>query len=431
MSRVSIVLCCALTLGMAAPGSAQQQPAKLPLRTVAPAAAKAPETVGAIRGLRHLPDGRVLVNDASRRRLLLFDATLATYTVVIDSTPGAANSYGRSSAPFFGYVGDSSIFVDYASQSLLIIDEKGKIARVTSPPKPADLMYVQTGTPGMDAQGRMVYRTSIRQPIPTTAPTGLMMSSTPPDSAALVRADWDTGKVDTMAKIKVSSGSRMNMKTAPDGSRSYEMRMSLLTSTDDWTITTDGAIAIVRGQDYHIDWISGDGKATASPKMPYDWRRLSDTDKQGIVDSTRRMMDSLLAAQGGGLRSMSSVNGVTTTTVIPMKYEYAPISEMPDYYPPIRMGSVLADRDGNVWILPYTSAQGQNKGLVYDVVDRKGDVMYRVQLPENRSIAGFGKGGIIYMMAPAPVANPTDRPGSAGFYLERTMLAAPGAESKQ
>jgi hypothetical protein len=431
MTQSHLVVACALACGLPAVAPSQQ-PSAAPLRSVVAASAKTPETLGTIRGIRHLPDGRVLVNDPVRRRLLLFDASMTTYTVVIDSTPGKQNSYGRGGAPFIGYLGDSSIFADMTSQSLLILDEKGKIARVTAPPKPQDVYLLSNGSAGVDAQGRLLYRSNIRPPIPTSAPApgAVQPPYVPPDSAPIVRADWDTGQVDTIAKFKVATGSRSQMLTASDGSRTYKMVVNPLSWMDDWAINSEGKIAIVRGQDYHIDWIGTDGKRSASPKMPYDWRKLTDEDKTAIVDSTRRMNDSMVVAQGGGMRMMSSGPNGTTTTIIPIKYEYVPINEMPDYYPPLRFGAVQADRDGNIWILPYTSAQGKGKGLVYDVVNSKGDLVQRVELPENRSIVGFGRGGIIYMMSPAPVVKEGDRPGSAGFYLERTMVA-PGGSIKQ
>ena len=52
-----------------------------------------------------------------------------------------------------------------------------------------------------------------------------------------------------------------------------------------------GSIALVRAHDYHIDWINADGTTASTPKMPYDWRRLTDADKQAKVDSAKRIID--------------------------------------------------------------------------------------------------------------------------------------------
>jgi hypothetical protein len=43
----------------------------------------------------------------------------------------------------------------------------------------------------------------------------------------------------------------------------------------------------VRGIDYRVDYLHPDGTRTSSPKPPYDWQRLTDADRQRMVDSVR------------------------------------------------------------------------------------------------------------------------------------------------
>jgi hypothetical protein len=95
-----------------------------------------------------------------------------------------------------------------------------------------------------------------------------------------------------------------------------------------------------------------------------------------------------------------------------MKYVPPALKDIPDYYPSVRMGAAIADMDGNLWILPTTSAQSRHGELIYDVVNPKGDFR-RVRVPEGRSIAGFGKGGVVFLQS-------GDR--ATGFYLERTRV---------
>jgi hypothetical protein len=73
----------------------------------------------------------------------------------------------------------------------------------------------------------------------------------------------------------------------------------------------------------------------------------------------------------------------------------------------------MADLDGNLWILPTTSAQSKQGELVYDVVNPKKGLFQRVRMPLGRSIAGFGKGGVVYLQS-------GDR--TNGFYLERARV---------
>ena len=76
--------------------------------------------------------------------------------------------------------------------------------------------------------------------------------------------------------------------------------------------------------------------------------------------------------------------------------DFAPLDSMADYITPIRERSARADLDGNVWILPTTSASAKG-GLLYDVVNPAGELFERVQLPAGRDIAGFGRGGVVYL----------------------------------
>ena len=82
-----------------------------------------------------------------------------------------------------------------------------------------------------------------------------------------------------------------------------------------------------------------------------------------------------------------------------MNITFVDAKTLPDYYPPFRAGSVRADLDNNVWTLPTTTLAGNTGGLVYDVIDDKGVLRRRVRVPAGRSIAGFGRNGIVYLMA--------------------------------
>ena len=85
-----------------------------------------------------------------------------------------------------------------------------------------------------------------------------------------------------------------------------------------------------------------------------------------------------------------------------------------DYYPPLRSGAAMADRDGNLWLLPTTSSQSRQGELVYDVVNAGGQLFQRVRVPLGRLIVGFGQGGVVYM---------TSGDRAAGYTLERTKLS--------
>ena len=466
-NSVTLFLCS--TLAASAPAVAQQV---VPIRELSAPEAKTSQHFGSILGVRHLAGGGLLVNDAGRRQLVTLDPSFANRAVLVDSVAEGGQSYGPRAAPLIPFLGDSSLFVDGQSLSLLVIDPSGKIMTVRSAPKPGDLGALAGGSSGVDSKGNLLYRAPIRRTMgaPAGGPGagGIPTPPPPSDSATIVRASFDTRNVDSIARVKIANGQSINVVPSGDGKMVMTTTINPLTTVDDWTVLSDGTIALVRGHDYHVDWIKPDGSTFSSPKMPFDWKRLTDEDKQALIDSARTAQEKMqadmkaaaanpgaagaagragaeVAAVGGmqvtmvmagpggggggasiggggggdrvfsgggtpGNMSFSGPNGAMSMT---QKLEFVPIKAIADYYPAIRPGAAKADLDGNLWVLPTTSAQAKAGELVYDVINNKGELFQRVRLPLGRSIAGFGHKGVVYLMY---------RDGTNGWLLERTKI---------
>ena len=187
-----------------------------------------------------------------------------------------------------------------------------------------------------------------------------------------------------------------------------------LPQNDEWTLLPDGTIAIVRAQDYHIDWLGSDGKWTSTPKMTFEWKRITDDEKVQIIDSVKKSFDAMPDA----MKSLTMSDG----TKFPRTFMVVEPKELPDYYPPVRAGQVKADPEGNVWTLPSTSSMAKG-GLLFDVVNRKGEIFERVQLPPNRNLQGFGPNGVVYL-------SPPFGPGAGPVRLERVTVIRSGAAIK-
>jgi sugar lactone lactonase YvrE len=69
-------------------------------------------------------------------------------------------------------------------------------------------------------------------------------------------------------------------------------------------------------------------------------------------------------------------------------------NELPDYKPAFAPGSTRSDADGNLWI---RTSQNINGIPVYNVINRSGELIDRVQLPQNRVLVGFGRAGVVYL----------------------------------
>ena len=419
-----------------------------PIRPLGPVEHVSTELLGAVSSVRALPGGRVLVNDISGRRVVLFDATLSTVTVVADTTSATANAYSSRAGGMFAYRGDSTLFVDPTSLSMFVIDGNGGVSRVMAIPRPDAAPWLiggPGGTPGFDHQGRMVYRSP--QPFRFPGPGqhgGPMVMPAMPDSAAIVRVDFPTRKLDTVAYVKTPK-IVMNMTQDANGRMSVTSIINPMQIIDDWAVMANGSVAIVRGRDYHVDWVQADGTMLSSPKLPFAWRKLDDSSKVAFIDSTKAAMEKLReqanaaraaggsappilgppdgggagggmvvmrmgtelgAGGGGGPRPPGPAGGA------PANMQLAPLvfvspSELPDYAPAFGGGSARSDVDGNLWIRTSNVIAG---GSVYDVVNAMGELIDRVQVPAGRVISGFGAGGVVYMGV---------RDGTAGVRLEQ------------
>jgi hypothetical protein len=346
--------------------------------------ATATDSLGFIRGIRQLSDGRVLVNDATHRELILYDAMLRRIKVVADTNTETARAYGAGTGAIFRYAGDTTLYLDWSSQAFVTILPDGTLGRVFAVPRTSDISYYGNSNPqglaGFDAKGRFIYRYPPRSTPGPPGASGKPGSLVTEDSAYLYRVDMDTRRVDTIARYKEYTPTRTGSFQMTN-SKGDKIGMMLpitnpLPVSDDWAILADGSVAVVRSHDYHIDWIDADGAKRSTPPMSWRWDRVTDSAKRAIIDSLRSRADS-----------------VTYGTVKGPPPQYVDPEQLPDYRVPFNSPGAVGDADGHLWIqiaLPIPPAGGP----VYDVVDRSGIVVDRVQIPGATTIAGFGPGAI-------------------------------------
>jgi hypothetical protein len=391
-----------------------------PVRSLGPVLAVSTEPMAAVSQVRSLPGGRLIVNDNTGRRLLMFDSTLTSVSVIADTIAGSPQAYGSIRGGLIAYRADSTLFVDPALLSMLAIDPTGKIVRTRAVPDAREVNFLiggPYGTPGLDPQGRLVYKARVGGPgkiIPPQVP-GQPPPPDVPDSGMVVRFNLETRAVDTVGKFVVPSFVT-HMNRSPEGWTTITNVINPIPWTDDWAMLSDGRVAIVHGQEYRVDIFDANGKLATSLKVPFDWQRLSDADKTAIVDSARTAFEIANAAKAAedaanarsdsarlGARSLATPEtganrGAATVGRRAMftssVTQYVAINEMPDYRPPFRLAAARGDEDGNLWIRTSNMVNG---GAVYDVINGRGVLVDRVQVPPGRVIAGFGPGGIVYM----------------------------------
>ena len=427
-----------------ASSASAQQP--VPVRELSVVEAKTSTYFGNIFGVRQLIGGKVLVNDGIRRQLVVLDDKLSNPTVVVDSVSVGGQGYGPRAQPLIPYLADSSLFVDGTALSLLVIDPTGKIAHVMSAPRPNDLRLLAGSASGADVHGNLIYRGNTQSGTggarglgfggpsaqgPGAVPGQAVPAVQVPDSAPLLRANFDTRAVDTIARLKVQSGNRRISMLDASGKTQSKLIINPINTVDEWAVLSEGTIALVRGHDYHVDVIQPDGKTFSAPKLPFDWKRLTDEDKQALIDSARAVQERAVADAKAGAATPAAAAEAGREANIALMFggggggggfgggggdhgfgagggdhgvgsggppggggrdggaggwggfgaitvEYAPLKDIADYYPAIRIGAAKADLDGNIWIIPTTSAQSKAGELVYDVVNNRGELTHRV-----------------------------------------------------
>jgi hypothetical protein len=438
MKKLVFIALCAAPLAAQAPAP----------RLVAAPDAQSKPIFGAVSVVRALPNGSVLVNDIAKRQLSLLDPSLANATVVADSVSGTASSYGVRPGGLIAYLADSSLFVDPAGLSMFVIDPSGKIARVASVPRSQDagaIGSIGPNLPALDANGRLVYRGALALIRPNIQQSGrgggapVMTAPDFPDSTAIVRVDLASRRLDTAAFFKIAP---VKMKTEQtDRGISMTSETNPLPLVDDWAVLADGSIAIVRGQDYHVDFIDAASTTSRGPKLPFDWQRLDDDAKVALIDSVKKAYENARAVAasapaggaavsgspdgaprmvinmttagggdgGGGLAQRIMANGMGAGAAALGNVSFVAPADLPDYRPAFGPGAARGDADDNLWIRTTATRPGA-AGSIYDIVNRRGELVDRVQLPPGRQIVGFGKGGVVYMLA---------RDASGGW-IERT-----------
>ncbi|MEP6690594.1 MAG: hypothetical protein ABJD07_05520 [Gemmatimonadaceae bacterium] len=435
-SRAALATAIALLVLIPSLGVAQKP---IPIRQLGPIEATSTDSVGFLYGVRELPGRRLLANDAGARRLVLFDASLARVKIAADSMSGSPSPYGKRPTGIIAYRGDTTLLVDAAARAFVMIDAKGDVVGVMSPPRANDVQSMVNpgfGAPGLDARGRLIYRGQIAM---TMKPPAAGTAFTPPeipDTVPIVRADFDTRAADTLGWLRVPK-IRVATTTLENGALSMRAMLNPVSFIDDWAMLPDGSVAILRGRDYHIDWINADGSRVSSPKMPFDWKHLTDEDKAALIDSTKKAVAAAFAGGGGAAAAGTRVDlGMSGHSMTVMKVDASdggpaprsshsatpevansppdivPPGDLPDYMPPVlRSGTMMADPAGRVWILPSTSAHAAG-GLLYDVIDRKGEIVQRVRIPAGRALVGFGADGAVYLT----------RRDASGTHIERARI---------
>ncbi|HTR78146.1 MAG TPA: hypothetical protein VMH39_08545 [Gemmatimonadaceae bacterium] len=427
--------CVAIVLCGSVPPRALGQTLARPLRQVGPVVAHGFRAGAGMVGLR---DGEVLVADPLAGGLSLMDSTLSGRVFVAgvpDTEPRLPVDAPAPLTALIRFTGDSIVFADGATESLRLLDPAGRLARVISLPPGVPLapLVDQQCHPGFDARGGLIFElgrasADLQQwPKVSVVPfaTSVIYSAEPPilssgtpigsvlDTDIVVRADMKSGVVDTIASLTRARLPFSAPRRLPDGARVTATDVFPIQFSDGLAITTDGSVAVVRGRDYHIDWIDPDGTHRSTPPVAHTWQVLSSSRKAKIVDSTRAALDSVEARDASAHRADPSVQ--------PRRFLIPSAEALPDSLPPFGENAVFADADNELWIRQSTGASAvvappslSSPPQAFDIVNRSGRLVDRVEMPRGCALGGFAPGVVFAVCNAAP-----SRLGDDGFDVIR------------
>jgi hypothetical protein len=368
-----------------------------PVRAVQHAAAISANTFGDLSErsmVRVLPDGAALLNVPAEFKVFRFDSNLSSATVVLDSTQVTSPSFIFNC--LLSFTGDSSVFATANSPdagriapvrdpgwSFQVLNAHGVIVRTI--PLPASYEPHCPGTAVGSRATSVIYR----------APHLVRADDVQRvDSLPIVRLDLPTSRFDTVAWVEFEAHGRSRDvdSVGANGRRYLERTTPAFKLADEWAVTSDGAIAVLRWRDYRVDWTFADGTRGTTRETPWPWRRLAFEEKQRIVDSLGRVRARDLAEATRYMWEQQRGSFV-------MMGRIAPAAETPDFAPPFKGDHEYARTDdrGDIWVrsLP-TSPVGA--GTLYDVIDRNGRMVDRVLFAPDRVLVGVA-GGNAYLVA--------------------------------
>lgn len=310
-----------------------------------------------VRGIRELPDGRVIISDRLDRGVVVADFGRGTTTPIGRTGSGPAEY--RLPTGLTPMAGDSTLLVDEGNQRLAVIGPDLKIHRSFNLMLPG--IGVPLGARGVDRRGRFHLQ------IPG------WIHSEPGDTVFVVRYDPRTRRVDTLARVKGSTPRR--------NSQTMGIPYVLFAAQDVWNMTPDGRVAVVRSGDYHVDWYDADGRMVKGPPIAFERRPVTMEDR---IAHTRRFMEnsSISGREANGGLSPLPQEMLDEDNI----RRVALAQEAAEVHPPFNEVTPLVGADGTLWV---ERSMRLGTPQTWDVIGGDGRLVARMQMPRGRRLLGL------------------------------------------
>jgi len=352
-----------LGLAIASLALVRQEPAPRRLTAVP---VKVTAELATVSGARELKDGRILISDARRAAVYLIDPKSGT-TQQIGSAGGGELQYAQPGG-FYAGVADTVYLLDRGQARVSVISPTGAIVgtrsirrKGVSGSSDADLDLQQVDSRGLS------YFTD----------RGLRLNAalggTAVDSAPLIRFDASRQHYDTIALL------RQAQKKVTQADEHMQITREIHgTPRDGWGMAADGSVAVVRASPYRIDWYSPSGKVSHGPTVAFEPIPYTAEDKAAVSSATSKSAPRAGIVDADGNEKKLSSAGVEDSFA-PTKAAFDPTN-------------IIVSSEGQVWV-PRNQRFGV-KTVLYDVFDRQGQRIDRVELPAGSRVIGFGSSSV-------------------------------------
>ena len=391
---------------------------QLPVRTMSRPAAEFAEPYSAVRGVRELADGRLIVTDNRDKVVQLVDLRTGRATTLGREGSGP-NEYQMPMA-VLPLPGDSTMVADALNARFLLLGPGGTLAGTWAPataeaggaggdraprtvvggppaggvaggraPQGAVMSFggggpMQIiGARATDAQGRL-YMTGA--PIAMT-PEGPKAA----DSVPVLRVNRRTMVTDTMAWLRPPRGN--TNVNASGGNMSIRIGGGPFAADDGWTVLPDGRVVVVRHTDYHVEVYPATPKGTPVRGTPVRATPLRVTEAEKKAWREERASSAPVAIA----MTRTDGPGGSSTRTAPASLAQQEPDSWPEVMPFFQSGQVYTAPDGSIWVGRYRSAS--DKTPRYDVFDATGKHTGQVVFPARTRIVGFGKGTVYTVRA--------------------------------
>lgn len=350
-----------------------QQPPVREVRLGPPTATLAHEFTQ-LRGVRELPDGRLLVSDRLEPALYVVDLKTGRATRI--GREGSGPEEYRLPSTLLPLPGDSTLVADEGNARFMIIGTDLKVHRSLSSQRPG-LVY-SPWPRATDRQGRLYFQV----PAWASGPEGIE-----DDSVHVARLDLRTGKLDTLARARRPTEPRVK----------YGLPYVGFAPQDVWQATPDGRIALVRSKDYHIEWREPDGRITRGPAVAWTAVPVTERDR---VDYMRTFLEnSGVGGRGSGGTNPTGISPTPDEMLEPARVKaMAAQNPFAATKPPFTDLMPRVAPDQSLWV---ERSMPAGSPRTWDVFDPAGRIILRVVLPPGRRLLAVGRAGLYLASANA------------------------------